>query len=97
MFKAYLPFFVDTTENLEIQHIFSICDETVYSKLLHKIWNHRDKFKKIIPFMGGISLATMPTESNAQASCVSWIGNMDYWCRNNRIFLSSRTGCLWSS
>ena len=51
--KAYLEFLLETTENLEIQHIFSHCDEAVYSKLLQIIWKHGDKFKKVIPIMGG--------------------------------------------
>ena len=35
--KAYLLFLVETTENLEIQQIFSHCDQALYSDLLHII------------------------------------------------------------
>ena len=51
--KSYLQFLMETTENLDIQRIFSHCDEAVYSKLLQVIWNNGEKFKKVIPIMGG--------------------------------------------
>ena len=49
--KSYLDFLVDTTDNLSIKH--SHADEAVYSKILHIIWKHGDRYKKVIPLMGG--------------------------------------------
>ena len=46
--KSYLCFLVETTENLEVKHIFSHCDEAIYSKLLQIIWRHDDEFSKVI-------------------------------------------------
>ena len=46
--KSYLQFLMETTENIDIQRIFSHCDEAVYSKLLQVIWNNGEKFKKVI-------------------------------------------------
>ena len=51
--KSLLYFLVETTENLGIMHIFSHCDEAVYSKLLQIIGKEGDQFSKVIPPMGG--------------------------------------------
>ena len=51
--KSYLVFLMETTENLELKHIFTHCDEAVYSKLLKIIWKHGTKYAKIIPLLGG--------------------------------------------
>ena len=51
--KSLLCFLEETTENLGIMHIFSHCDEAVYSKLLQIIGKHGDQFSKVIPPMGG--------------------------------------------
>lgn len=51
--KSLLYFLEETTENLGIMHIFSHCDEAVYSKLLQIIGKHGDQFSKVIPLMGG--------------------------------------------
>ena len=52
MLKEYLDLPLVTTYDFGIQHIFTHADEAVYAKLLHIIWNHGDRFKKIIPLMG---------------------------------------------
>ena len=39
----------DTTDNLEIKHIFSHADEAVFSKLLEIIWSSGTQFEKVIP------------------------------------------------
>ena len=49
--KFYICFLVEATENLEIKHIFSHCDEAVYSKLFQTIWEHGDEFSKVIALM----------------------------------------------
>ena len=51
--KEYLHFLLETSDNLEIKHIFCHCDEAAYSKLLQIIWNHGDLFKRVIPILGG--------------------------------------------
>ena len=51
--KAYLLFLLETTDNLELQHVFVHCDEAVFSKLFEIIWNHVSEFKRVIPLMGG--------------------------------------------
>ena len=51
--KSYLLFLCETTDNLEIKHIFAHADEAVISKLLELIWISGDQFKRVIPLMGG--------------------------------------------
>ena len=51
--KEYIDFLLATTDDLGIQHIFTHADEAVNAKLLHIIWNQWNRFKKIIPLIGG--------------------------------------------
>ena len=73
--KAYLLFLEETTNSLEIKHIFEHADEAVYSKLLEIIWNHGDKFKKVIPIMGGFHQVM-----NLQKNCIN---DMPVWALTN--------------
>ena len=74
--KSYLFFLVETTDNLEIQHIFSHCDKAVYSKLLQIIWKHSEEFSKVIPVMGGFhQLLCLQKTMHKRYACIG----LDKW------------------
>ena len=37
----------------DLPRIFVHAGEQVYARVVHLIWKHKDKFKNIIPLMGG--------------------------------------------
>ena len=45
--KMYLDFLTETVDNLELQNIFSHCDEAVYSKLIHIMWKSRNELENV--------------------------------------------------
>ena len=51
--KEYLNFILEVMDYLNIPRIFVHADEQVYARILHLIWKHYDRFKTVVPLMGG--------------------------------------------
>ena len=51
--KEYLEYALEVMDCLEIKRMFVHADEQVYARLVQLIWNHKDRFKNIIPLLGG--------------------------------------------
>ena len=66
--KVYLDFLIETADNLELQNIFAHCDEAVYSKLLHIMWNSGDEFKKGTAFLDGFYQLMWSTSTTTETN-----------------------------
>ena len=51
--KQYLEYIMEVMNVLEIKEIFVHADEQVYARICQLIWKYKDKFKSVIPLMGG--------------------------------------------
>ena len=51
--KQYLEYIMEVMNVLEIKEIFVHADEQVYARICQLIWKYKDKFKSVVPLMGG--------------------------------------------